>query len=254
MEHPGPVVPVGEHPLVRPPIAHDVAQSERLQVGQRRALGRRDVGLADVGVRIEHVVVGRARCSCRRRRRRPPGPLRPSSRSAASQASLYSVVLGVRHAPVGHVDRDHADPAARGRHRARLGMREARRRRRARARRRPGRRARGSPRRSTRPRRGRRPRSRARRARRRAASANASSASFVSCRQTTSGRRSSSQGSSRGRRCLTELTFQVAIRTDPTVAVSERLPEPWGRGTVSAPCMRRRRLGPAAAGGGGGGI
>jgi len=40
------------------------------------------------------------------------------------------------------------------------------------------------------------------------------SASFVSCRQTTSGRRSSNQGSSRGTRCLTELTFQVAIRTD----------------------------------------
>src|SRR3954454_23230877 len=45
----------------------------------------------------------------------------------------------------------------------------------------------------------------------------ASSASLVSCRQTTSGRRSSSQGNSRGRRCLTELTFQVAIRTDPKV-------------------------------------
>jgi hypothetical protein len=38
---------------------------------------------------------------------------------------------------------------------------------------------------------------------------------LVSCKQTTSGRRSSSQGSSRGTRCLTELTFQVAIRTDP---------------------------------------
>src|SRR5919197_4030100 len=43
----------------------------------------------------------------------------------------------------------------------------------------------------------------------------ASSASLVSCRQTTSGWRSSSHGSSRGTRCLTELTFQVAIRTDP---------------------------------------
>ncbi len=40
----------------------------------------------------------------------------------------------------------------------------------------------------------------------------AASASLVSCRQTTSGRRSSSQGSRRGRRCLTELTFHVAIR------------------------------------------
>src|SRR3954454_17894847 len=44
-------------------------------------------------------------------------------------------------------------------------------------------------------------------------SANLSSASLVSCRQTTSGRRSSSHGSSRGTRCLTEVTFQVAIRT-----------------------------------------
>ena len=42
---------------------------------------------------------------------------------------------------------------------------------------------------------------------------NASSASFVSWRQTTSGLRSSSHGSSRGTRCLTEFTFQVAIRT-----------------------------------------
>src|SRR5215204_2767733 len=40
-----------------------------------------------------------------------------------------------------------------------------------------------------------------------------SSASLVSWRQTTSGRRSSSHGSSRGTRCLTELTFQVATRT-----------------------------------------
>ena len=43
-----------------------------------------------------------------------------------------------------------------------------------------------------------------------------SSASFVSWRQTTSGRRSSNQGSSRGTRCLTELTFQVVILTKPS--------------------------------------
>ena len=30
MEHPRPVVPIGEHPLVRPAIAHDVTQAERL--------------------------------------------------------------------------------------------------------------------------------------------------------------------------------------------------------------------------------
>src|SRR3954453_14469004 len=45
--------------------------------------------------------------------------------------------------------------------------------------------------------------------------ASASSASLVSCRQTTSGERSSSQGSRRGTRCLIEFTFQVAIRTRP---------------------------------------
>src|SRR3954452_9151944 len=49
-------------------------------------------------------------------------------------------------------------------------------------------------------------------------SAKASSASLVSCRQTTSGRRWSSQGNSRGSRCLTEFTFQVAIRTALTVS------------------------------------
>src|SRR3954470_2112952 len=42
--------------------------------------------------------------------------------------------------------------------------------------------------------------------------AKASSASFVSCRHTTSGRRSSSHGRNRGTRCLIELTFQVAMR------------------------------------------
>ena len=90
MEHPGPVVPVGEDPLVRPAIAHDVAQAERLQLRQRRALGRRSRGSG--------------------RRRRPgsntsssvgamfmspqttvaSGPAATISRSDASQASLYS--------------------------------------------------------------------------------------------------------------------------------------------------------------------
>src|SRR3954447_4991121 len=45
----------------------------------------------------------------------------------------------------------------------------------------------------------------------------ASSAILVSCRQRTSGRRSSSHGSSRGTRCLSELTFQVTIRTPASV-------------------------------------
>src|SRR4051794_3868517 len=48
-------------------------------------------------------------------------------------------------------------------------------------------------------------------------SANASSASFVSCRHRTSGLRSSSHGSSRGTRCFSELTFQVTIRMPVSV-------------------------------------
>src|SRR6476659_8975734 len=55
-------------------------------------------------------------------------------------------------------------------------------------------------------------------------SASASSASFVSWRQTTSGRRSSSHGTSRGMRCLMELTFQVAMRTGYTVPEPGRAP------------------------------
>jgi hypothetical protein len=39
MEHAGPIVPVGEDALVRPAVAHDVAQADGLQLGQRRALG-----------------------------------------------------------------------------------------------------------------------------------------------------------------------------------------------------------------------
>jgi hypothetical protein len=44
-------------------------------------------------------------------------------------------------------------------------------------------------------------------------SVNAVSLSLVSCRHTTSGCRWSSHGSNLGTRCLTEFTFQVAIRT-----------------------------------------
>ena len=59
MEHPRPVVPVGEHPLVRPAIAHDVTQAERLELRQCRPLERGNVGLSDVGLGIEHILVGR---------------------------------------------------------------------------------------------------------------------------------------------------------------------------------------------------
>ena len=217
MEHAGAVVPVGEHALGRPAVAHDVAQAERLQLGQRRALRRRDVGLADVGVRDRTRRRRSARCSCRRTPS-PPAGRRDDVAQRGQPGELVVVVLGVRDPPVGHVDRVHADPAAGRGHRARLRVREAGRAGDASARRRRGRPARGSPRRSTAPRRAGRPRSRGRRAPRRAAASNASSASLVSCRQTTSGWRSSSQGSSRGIRCLTEFTFQVATRTRRTVA------------------------------------
>jgi hypothetical protein len=49
-------------------------------------------------------------------------------------------------------------------------------------------------------------------------SSNAALASLVSCRQTTSGWRSSSHGSRRGSRCLAELTFQVATRAGHSLA------------------------------------
>ena len=45
--------------------------------------------------------------------------------------------------------------------------------------------------------------------------ANASSASLVSWRHTTSGCRWSSHGNNRGTRCLIEFTFHVANRTNP---------------------------------------
>src|SRR5205823_7031333 len=69
---------------------------------------------------------------------------------------------------------------------------------------------------------------------------NASSVSFVSCRQTISGRRSSSQGSRRGTRCLTEFTFHVATRTGaPHASAQER---PVARAARS---LQLRRHGPA---------
>ena len=88
VEHAGPVVPVREDALVGPPVADDVVQPDRLELGQGLTLGRGHVGLADVGVRD------------RTRRRRSgamfmspqtttsSGPSATTSRSAASQASL----------------------------------------------------------------------------------------------------------------------------------------------------------------------
>ena len=212
VEHPGPVVPVGEDALAGPAVADDVVQAERLQLGQSRSLGRRDVRLPDVGVGIEDVVVGGrdvhvaahdrrlGACGDRVAQRRQPG-------------ELVLVVLGARDAPVGHVDRDDPDPAAGGRDRARLGVREARD--------------------------AREPRDHvvqpdARQDRDPVPGRLTVDGDLVAARGELGveqiakgvvgelglleadhvGLRSSSQGSRRGTRCLTELTFQVATRTD----------------------------------------
>jgi hypothetical protein len=127
VEHPGAVVPVGEHPLGRPALAHDVAQVQpRLQLGERRALGGRDVRLADVGLGVEHVDVARrdVHVAAHDDLARRVGEHRLQRREPRE---LVAVVLGVRHPPVRHVHRDHADPAARRGDRARLRVREARR-------------------------------------------------------------------------------------------------------------------------------
>jgi len=58
VEHARAVVPVGEHALVGPAVPNHVVQPGRLQAGQRRPLGRGDVGLPDVGVGVEYVRVG----------------------------------------------------------------------------------------------------------------------------------------------------------------------------------------------------
>ena len=213
VEHPGPVVPVGEHPLGRPAIAHDVVQAERLQVGQRLALGRRDVGLADVGGRVEHVGVGRRDVHVTAHDR----VLRTGAEHLSQRGQPGELVAGSARSPGSRPFGTYTEctriPPQVAATRPRLRMWEARARRRPRPPRRPAPPARGSPPRSTAPRRGGRPRSRGRASSSPSSSSNASSASLVSCRQTTSGWRSSSHGSSRGTRCLTELTFQVATRT-----------------------------------------
>ena len=126
MEHPGPVVPVGEDPFLRPAIAHDVVEAEIHQLRQRRALGLGHVRLADVGVGIEDVVVGGGDVEVAADDRRlGPGGDHLAQRGQPDE--LVRVVLGTRLAPVRHVHRDDPDPATGGRHRARLRIGEARR-------------------------------------------------------------------------------------------------------------------------------
>ena len=84
------------------------------------------MGLPDVGVGIEHVGVGRrdVHVAADDRRLRARGDHLPQRRQPGE---LVLVVLRVRHAPVRDINRDHPDPVARGRHRARLRVREPRR-------------------------------------------------------------------------------------------------------------------------------
>ena len=58
MEHPGPIVPVREDALVRPALADDIVQPDRLQLCESVSLRCGDVGLPDVRIRIEHVRIG----------------------------------------------------------------------------------------------------------------------------------------------------------------------------------------------------
>ena len=167
--------------------------------------------LALVGAGIEHVLIGRrdVHVAADDHRVRPGGDHVAQRRQPRE---LVLVVIRPRGAAVRNVDRDDPDARARRCHRARLLVGETGAARQARDHvvqpdAREDRHAvpcrlavcrDGVPRpSSSEP----------------SSSASLSSASLVSCRQTTSGRRSSSHGSSRGRRCLIELTFQVAMRT-----------------------------------------
>ncbi len=125
VEHAGPVVPVGEHALVGPAIAHDVVEPELLDGRQRRTLGLRDVGLADVRVGIEDVLVRRRDVHVAAHDRRL-GPGREHVAQRGQPGELVAVVVRVRGAAVRHVDRDDPDARARRGQRARLLMREAR--------------------------------------------------------------------------------------------------------------------------------
>jgi Ser/Thr protein kinase RdoA (MazF antagonist) len=124
VEHTGPVVPVGEHPLLRPPVPHHVPQAQALQLGQGGAFRRGDMSLAHVGGRVEHVGVGRrdvhVPADQRGLRARPDDLLQ---RGQPGQFVL--VVLGVRHPPVRNIYRMDPDAGAGRGHRTGLLVREA---------------------------------------------------------------------------------------------------------------------------------
>src|SRR4051794_16515867 len=124
MEHAGTVVPVGEHALARPAVAHDVVQADRLQRFQRLPFGRRDVGLADIRAGVEDVLVGGRDVHVAQ----DDGVGRVGGRRLAQRLQpreLVRVVVGAGLAAVGHVDADHAHAVAGRGDRPRLGAREA---------------------------------------------------------------------------------------------------------------------------------
>ena len=126
MEHPRPVVPVAEHALLRPALAHHVVQPQRLELGQGGALLGCHVRVTRIRIGVEHVIVGGGdvHVAAHHLRLRAGGQHVPQR---GQPGQLVLVVVGIRHAPVGHVHRDHPDSIAGGRHRPRLGVRESRR-------------------------------------------------------------------------------------------------------------------------------
>ena len=123
VEHSRPVVPIGEDALGRPAITHYVAQAERLQLCERRALRRGDVSLADVRIRVEDVSIGRRdvhvathHCGLRAGGHHLPERGKPRE--------LILVMLGAGGSPVGYVHPGDPDARTGRRHRARLRMRE----------------------------------------------------------------------------------------------------------------------------------
>ncbi len=125
VEHARAVVPIGEDTRSRPVLADHVVEAVSGQIGQRRPFGRRDMGLAAVGGGIEDVGVGGRDIHVPADHpRRGIGLKQPVE--GAQPGELVLVVVGVGDAAVGHVNRVHADPAAGGRDRACLLVREAR--------------------------------------------------------------------------------------------------------------------------------
>ena len=168
MEHPRPVIPIAEYALVRPPIAHDVAQA-RAPVAPPAPRAR--AGLRGSGRRRRPDRTHRrrwVRCSCRHTRPSPAGRRQPSHAARPARRAC------IRSAPNQACARSARTPRPPGSRRSRRTPRAppdggSRARRPVPPPHRPAPPARGSPPRSTSARRPAPPHSRARRARRQAA-------------------------------------------------------------------------------------